>query len=159
MGVLTIRNVDDDVIVALKARARANHRSLEGELRYLLGRYAIRAPTLGLVRERARLAAAMSTKSTVRGVPTAKNVTDTAGQTAGTSGDTADTAEDTAGTSEETADSADSCADDRPDEADWLGAMSDVGEILGDIVSPAADPSDWDALRPETVQPKAIDGT
>ena len=116
MGVLTIRNVDDDVIVALKARAKANHRSLEGELRYLLGRYAVPAPTLGLVRERARLAAA------------------------------------------DTANLADCCADDRPDEADWMGAMSDVGEILGDIVSPATDSSDWDALRPETAQPKAIDG-
>lgn len=116
MGVLTIRNVDDDVIVALKARARANHRSLEGELRYLLGRHAIPAPTLGLVRERARLAASA------------------------------------------TADLADPCADDRPHEADWVGAMSDVGEIVGDIVSPATDPSDWDALSPETVQPKATDG-
>ena len=148
MGVLTIRNVDDDVIVALKARAKANHRSLEGELRYLLGRYAIPAPTLGLVRERARLAAATSTRSTLRAVPTDRSVTDTA-----------EPPGDTAGTPEETADLADSCADDRPDEADWMGAMSDVGEILGDIVSPAADPSDWDALRPETVQPKAIDGT
>ncbi len=116
MGILTIRNVDDDVIVALKARAKANHRSLEGELRYLLGRHAIPAPTLGLVRERARLAASA------------------------------------------TADLADPCADDRPHEADWMGAMSDVGEIVGDIVSPATDPSDWDALSPETVQPKATDG-
>lgn len=41
MGVLTIRNVDDDVIAALKARASANHRSLEGELRYLLERSAV----------------------------------------------------------------------------------------------------------------------
>ena len=41
MGVLTIRNVDDEVIAALKARAKANHRSLEGELRYLLSRYAV----------------------------------------------------------------------------------------------------------------------
>lgn len=147
MGVLTIRNVDDDVIVALKARAKANHRSLEGELRHLLGRYAIPAPTLGLMRERARLAAAMSTKSTLRGIPTARSVTDTA-----------DAAGDTADTPEDSADPADSCADDRPHEADWMGAMSDVGEILGDIVSPAADPSDWDALRPETVQPKATDG-
>ena len=145
MGVLTIRNVDDDVIVALKARAKANHRSLEGELRYLLGRYAISAPTLGLVRERARLAAAMSTKSTLRGGPDARSVTDTGDAAGGT----ADTPED----------SADPCADDRPHEADWMGAMSDLGEILGDIVSPAADPSDWDALRPETVEPKAIDGT
>ena len=56
MGVLTIRNVDDEVIAALKARAKANHRSLEGELRYLLSRYAVPDPGLGLVRERARIA-------------------------------------------------------------------------------------------------------
>ena len=53
MGVVTIRNVDDDVIAALKARARANHRSLEGELRYLLARSAAPRPSLGVVRERA----------------------------------------------------------------------------------------------------------
>lgn len=56
MGVLTIRNVDDEIIAALKARAKANHRSLEGELRYLLSRYAARDSNLGLVRERARAA-------------------------------------------------------------------------------------------------------
>ncbi|WP_419165501.1 FitA-like ribbon-helix-helix domain-containing protein [Candidatus Palauibacter sp.] len=95
MGVLTIRNVDDDVIVALKRRAKANHRSLEGELRHLLARHAIRQPTLGVVRERARMA----------------------------------------------------------DGGGWLGAMSDVGEIVGDIVSPAADPSEWAALRPEAANP------
>ncbi len=56
MGVLTIRNVDDKVIAALKARAKANHRSLEGELRYLLSRYAVPHTNLGLVRERVRAA-------------------------------------------------------------------------------------------------------
>ena len=56
MGVLTIRNVDDEVIAALKARAKANHRSLEGELRYLLSRYAVPDSNLGLVRERVRAA-------------------------------------------------------------------------------------------------------
>ncbi|MDE2876056.1 MAG: hypothetical protein OXQ93_11510 [Gemmatimonadota bacterium] len=38
MGNLTIRNVDDAVIDRLKAQARANERSLEGEVRYLLTR-------------------------------------------------------------------------------------------------------------------------
>ena len=52
MGVVTIRNVDDDVIAALKARARANHRSLEGELRYLLARSAAPRPSLGVVPDR-----------------------------------------------------------------------------------------------------------
>ena len=36
MGVLTIRNVDDEVIAALTRRAEANGRSLEAEVRHLL---------------------------------------------------------------------------------------------------------------------------
>ncbi len=36
MGTLTIRNLDEQVIEQLKAQARANHRSLEGEIRYTL---------------------------------------------------------------------------------------------------------------------------
>ena len=35
MGTLTIRNLDDRVIDRLKAQARANQRSLEGEVRHL----------------------------------------------------------------------------------------------------------------------------
>lgn len=38
MGNLTIRNLDDAVIDRLKAQARANQRSLEGEVRYVLTR-------------------------------------------------------------------------------------------------------------------------
>ena len=38
MGSLTIRNLDGGVIDRLKAQARANHRSLEGEVRHLLTR-------------------------------------------------------------------------------------------------------------------------
>jgi len=30
---------------------------------------------------------------------------------------------------------------------DWRGAMSGQGEITGDLVAPATDPGDWDALR------------
>ena len=56
MGVLTIRNVDDEVIARLKARAKRNHRSLEGELRHLLSRYAVPNLSYGLMRERARAA-------------------------------------------------------------------------------------------------------
>ena len=37
MGTLTIRNLDDRVIDALKAQAKANQRSLEAEVRYVLG--------------------------------------------------------------------------------------------------------------------------
>lgn len=29
----------------------------------------------------------------------------------------------------------------------WVGAARATGEILGDIVSPAADATDWEALR------------
>jgi len=29
---------------------------------------------------------------------------------------------------------------------DWLGAMKDDGEIHSDLIAPAADPSDWEAL-------------
>ena len=30
---------------------------------------------------------------------------------------------------------------------DWLGAMKDHGEILGDLVAPVADPSEWEVLK------------
>jgi hypothetical protein len=29
----------------------------------------------------------------------------------------------------------------------WLGSMKGRGEILGDIISPATDPEDWEVLR------------
>lgn len=128
MGVLTIRNVDEDVIVALKARARANHRSLEGELRYLLSRHAVPNPGLGAVRERARIAAAYTGKPDVRG----------AARGAG---------DDVVHTSPAVSD----------DKTEWLGAMRDVGQIVGDIVSPAADLSDWDVIRPDTARPADVD--
>ena len=38
MGNLTIRNLNDAVIDRLKAQARANERSLEGEVRHVLTR-------------------------------------------------------------------------------------------------------------------------
>ena len=128
MGVLTIRNVDDDVIVALKARAKANHRSLEGELRYLLSRYAVPNTGLGVVRERARIAAAY------QGKPDLQGAARDAGEDVG-----------------------DPCPDVDADETEWLGAMRDVGEIVGDIVSPAADLSDWDVLRSDAVVPGDVD--
>lgn len=31
--------------------------------------------------------------------------------------------------------------------ADWMGSMKDSIKILGDIVSPATDESDWEALQ------------
>jgi antitoxin FitA len=36
MATLTIRNLEDEVVEALKARARRHHRSLESEIRELL---------------------------------------------------------------------------------------------------------------------------
>lgn len=135
MGVLTIRNVDDDVIAALKARARANHRSLEGELRYLLERSATPRPALGLVRERARMAARYRADSTVS--TTASDVRITGAEPAGPAPD--------AGPGDEAV------------TGEWMGAMSDLGEIVGDIVSPAADPSDWAALRPDIAEPNGVD--
>ncbi len=36
MGNLTIRNLDDRVIEQLKAQAKENHRSLEGEIHHVL---------------------------------------------------------------------------------------------------------------------------
>lgn len=36
----------------------------------------------------------------------------------------------------------------KPDrQDDWRGTMRDRGEIRGDIVAPAAEPGEWDALR------------
>jgi len=34
---------------------------------------------------------------------------------------------------------------DRP--GSWLGSMAGQGKILGDIISPAAEESDWEALK------------
>lgn len=31
--------------------------------------------------------------------------------------------------------------------ADWIGSMRDTARIRGDIVRPASDPEDWEALR------------
>jgi plasmid stability protein len=36
VSTLTVRNVEDDVVAALKARAKRNNRSLEAEVRVLL---------------------------------------------------------------------------------------------------------------------------
>ncbi|MXW36322.1 MAG: hypothetical protein F4X13_00935 [Gammaproteobacteria bacterium] len=135
MGVLTIRNVDDDVIAALKARARANHRSLEGELRYLLERSAAPRPALGLVRERARMAARYRADATV--ATTASDIRVPEAELAGSAPDTGPGVEAGSG--------------------DWMGAMSDLGEIVGDIVSPATEPSDWDALRADSGEPNGVD--
>ncbi len=59
MGSITIRNLDDRVIDAWKAQARANHRSLEAELRYVLTQRVNRRLHMAEFRERtARIAGA-----------------------------------------------------------------------------------------------------
>ena len=52
MGTLTIRNLGDNVIDTLKAQARANHRSLEAEVRYLLTQKVDRSIRIADFRER-----------------------------------------------------------------------------------------------------------
>ena len=54
MGNLTVRNLDDRVIEHLKAQARANQRSLEGEIRYVLTQQADRRVRIAGFRERTR---------------------------------------------------------------------------------------------------------
>ncbi len=54
MGNLTIRNVDDHVIQQLKEQAKANQRSLEGEIRHLLTQQVNRLGRVAGFRERTR---------------------------------------------------------------------------------------------------------
>ena len=52
MANVTVRNIDDQVIASLKAQAKANHRSLEGEIRHVLAQRALRSTRLEEFRER-----------------------------------------------------------------------------------------------------------
>ncbi len=52
MANVTVRNINDDVIACLKTQAKANHRSLEGEIRHLLERQVLRHTRLEDFRER-----------------------------------------------------------------------------------------------------------
>lgn len=38
-------------------------------------------------------------------------------------------------------------ADAESEHVEWLGAMRDMGEITGDIISPVSELSDWDVYR------------
>ena len=60
MGNLTIRNLDDRVIEQLKVQARANQRSLEGEIRFVLTERVDRRARIADFRERTRRLAAMT---------------------------------------------------------------------------------------------------
>ena len=60
MGNLTIRNLDDRVIDHLKAQAKANQRSLEGEVRYVLTQQVDRRARIADFRERAQQIARMT---------------------------------------------------------------------------------------------------
>ena len=52
MANVTVRNIDDRVIASLEAQAKANHRSLEGEIRHVLSLHAHRSARLEGFRER-----------------------------------------------------------------------------------------------------------
>ena len=54
MANVTVRNIDDGVIASLKAQAKANHRSLEGEIRHVLAQQVIRPSRIEEFRERTR---------------------------------------------------------------------------------------------------------
>lgn len=59
MANITIRNLDDDVVEELKARARAHRRSLEAELRQILSD-AVRRPSRDELRALARSIAGLT---------------------------------------------------------------------------------------------------
>ena len=59
MGNLTIGNLDDRVIEQLKAQAKANQRSLEGEIRYVLTQQPNRRARIAGFRERMQQIARM----------------------------------------------------------------------------------------------------
>ena len=63
MGNLTIRNLDDGVIETLKAQAKANQRSLEAEVRYVLTQQADQRVRMADFRKRTASILAMTAKS------------------------------------------------------------------------------------------------
>lgn len=62
MANLTIRNLDDDVVEELKAQAKANHRSMEAELRAILSDEARQRARMRAFREEAERIRAMTPK-------------------------------------------------------------------------------------------------
>lgn len=61
MGNLTVRNLDDRVIERLKAQAKTNQRSLEGEVRHVLTQQVDRAGRIADFRERTRRLVSLTT--------------------------------------------------------------------------------------------------
>ncbi len=57
MANLTIRNIDAQVVENLKRRAKANHRSLEGEIRLLLSQFGRQPSKEELIEQAERIAA------------------------------------------------------------------------------------------------------
>jgi plasmid stability protein len=60
MGTLTIRELDDSIVERLKARAKANNRPLEGEVRMLLTEIAEGRSSVARLRDIAGQIAAMT---------------------------------------------------------------------------------------------------
>jgi plasmid stability protein len=60
MATVTIRGLDDDVVRKLKARAKANHRSLAAELRELLSNEVRRSERMRRFRAKANRIARMT---------------------------------------------------------------------------------------------------
>ena len=57
---ITVSDVSEDVLACLEAQAKANHRSLEGEIRHLLARHARRSGIEGFRERTAQLCALTS---------------------------------------------------------------------------------------------------
>ena len=62
MANVTVRNIDDDVIASLRVQAKANHRSLEGEIRHVLSREGLRRTRVEEFRERTERLASLSSE-------------------------------------------------------------------------------------------------
>ena len=52
MANITVRNISDEIIASLKVQAKANFRSLEGEIRHILAQRALRPTRIEEFKER-----------------------------------------------------------------------------------------------------------
>lgn len=66
MATVTIRNLDDGVVDRLKAQAKAQHRSLEAELRHVLTQAAAQHERMAAFRREAARIRAMTPKDRVQ---------------------------------------------------------------------------------------------